>query len=76
MPVNIIPKSDQFHSNYRQNPSDHVCSLNEKLDLLYLHHKFERKFEMSDQFFGSNFQFHAYETKKKLLIQTAKITVL
>ena len=75
MPVNIIYKSDQFHSNYRQNPSDCVCMLNKKLDLLDFYLNFERKVEMYGQFFGSNFQFHVYETKKKVKNSHAKITM-
>ena len=66
MPVNIIYKSDQFHSNYRQNASDHVCSLNKKLDLIYYYKKIERKVKMTDQFLASLFQFHRYETQKKV----------
>ena len=66
MPVNIICKSDQFHSNYRKIPSDHVRTLNEKLDLIYYYQKFGQKVKMTDQFLGSNFQFHGYETKKKV----------
>ena len=77
MPVIIISKSDQFHSNYGQNPSYHVCSLNKKLDLVYSFPNSKKKDEKADQFLVSNFQFHAYETKKKkLLIQTVKITIL
>ena len=66
MPVIIIFKSDQFHSNYRKIPSDHVCTLNEKLDLISYYQKFEHKNKMTDQFLGSLFQFHRYETQKKV----------
>ena len=66
MPVNIIYKSDEFHSNYRQNPSDCVCRLNEMLDLMYYYQKFERKVELSHRFLCSLFQFHGYETNKKV----------
>ena len=66
MPVIIIFKSDQFHSNYQKIPSDYVRTLNEKLDLISYYQKFEHKVKMTDQFLGSLFQFHRYETKKKV----------
>ena len=64
MPVIIIFKSDQFHSNYRKIPSDHVRTLNEKLDLISYYQKFEHKNKMTDQFLGSLFQFHRYDAMK------------
>ena len=66
MPVIIIFKSDQFHSNYRKIPSDHVCTLNKKLALICYYQKLEQKNKMTDQFWGSLFQFHRYETQKKV----------
>ena len=64
--VIIISKADQFHSKYGQNASVHVCRLNEKLDIFYQFQKCKKKDEKADQFLGSHFQFHGYETKKKV----------
>ena len=66
MQVIIMFKSEKFHSNYRKIPSDHVCTLNEKLDLISYYQKFEHKNKMTDQFLGSVFQFNRYETQKKV----------